>query len=100
MSLASGTPEFHWKANVTGIDIAAAAAFAGNPNTASGRLAGRIDLVGRGADAAAAIHNARGSARIDATDGVVTNLGLVRAVVAATSLDANAVAHNATGSRD
>jgi uncharacterized protein involved in outer membrane biogenesis len=100
MSLATGTPQFHWKANVTGIDIAAAAAFAGNPNTASGRLAGRIDLTGRGADAATAMRTARGTARIDATNGVVNNLGLVRAVVAATSLNAGAVARSATGSRD
>jgi uncharacterized protein involved in outer membrane biogenesis len=102
LAVAAGgaVPEFHWKAALSGVDIASAVAFAGNPNTASGKLSGRIDLTGRGADAATAIRTARGTARIEAANGVVNNLGLVRAVVAATTLNAASVAKTATGSRD
>jgi uncharacterized protein involved in outer membrane biogenesis len=100
VGLGAETPTFHWKAGLSGVDVAAAAAFAGSPNTISGRLAGMIDLAGSGSTADTAIKNARGTARVDITNGVVNDLGLVRAVVAATSLDANAVKQAATGSRD
>jgi uncharacterized protein involved in outer membrane biogenesis len=81
-----GEPSFQWNAALSGIDVAAATAYAGAPNTISGRLAGTIDLTGTGADAATAIKTVRGTARIDIVDGVVKNLGLVRNVVIATSM--------------
>jgi uncharacterized protein involved in outer membrane biogenesis len=99
VSMGSAVPSFRWKATLAGIDVAAATAFAGNPNTISGRLSGQIDLAGRGIDAATAIKTARGSARINVADGIVKDLGLIRSVIAATSLDANAV-KQASGSRD
>lgn len=100
LATAGSVPEFHWKASLAGIDIAKAAAFGGSPDTVSGKLDGRIDLAGRGTDAGTAIRLAHGTARIDATNGVVRNLGLIRAVVAATSLNAGAVAQTAMASRD
>jgi uncharacterized protein involved in outer membrane biogenesis len=100
ITLGGDVPAFRWNAAVTGIDMAAAAAYAGSPNAITGRLSGRIDLAGRGADATAAMKTARGTARIEIVDGVVTNLGVVRAVVAATSLNTNSMKQAASGSRD
>jgi uncharacterized protein involved in outer membrane biogenesis len=77
---------FRWTATVTGVDVAAATAFAGSPDTVSGRLSGKIDLSGSGADAATALRTARGTVRLDIVDGVVKKLGLVRSVVLATSM--------------
>jgi uncharacterized protein involved in outer membrane biogenesis len=90
MALAGSAPTFHWQARLSGIDVAAATAFAGRPDTISGRLTGNIDLKGRGADASTAIQSARGTARFEVADGVVRNLGLVRAIVIATSMRAGA----------
>lgn len=98
--LAGNAPAFRWKARVSGIDVAAAAAFAGNANTISGRLAATIDLAGSGADATGAMKTARGTVRLDITNGVINNLGLVRAVVAATSMNTDAVKQAAAGSHD
>jgi uncharacterized protein involved in outer membrane biogenesis len=84
-NLAGKVPTFRWNATLTGIDVAAATAFAGSPDVVSGRMSGKIDLTGSGADAATAIRTARGTARIDVVDGVVKKLGLVRGVVIATS---------------
>jgi uncharacterized protein involved in outer membrane biogenesis len=100
VSMGSSVPSFRWRAALAGIDVAAATAFAGTPNVVSGRLSGQIDLAGRGVDAATAIKTARGSARIAVANGIVKDLGLVRAVMAATSLDANAVKQAARESRD
>jgi len=93
-------PTFHWKAAIAGLDVNKAATFAGSPNTISGKLAATIDITGNGADAATALKSARGAARIDIVNGVINNLGLVRAVVAATTLDKAAVQHGASGSHD
>jgi uncharacterized protein involved in outer membrane biogenesis len=93
-------PKFEWQARLTNIDVAAAAVFAGTPNTISGRLSGQIDLKGEGIDAATAMKTVAGTLRADVVDGVVKNLGLIRAVVAATSLDAKTVMNAASGSRD
>jgi uncharacterized protein involved in outer membrane biogenesis len=79
------TPDFHLNASLSGIDAAAAAAFAGSPGTISGRLSGRLTVSGRGTDAPSVMRTARGTARLDIVDGVVRNLGLVRTVVVATS---------------
>jgi uncharacterized protein involved in outer membrane biogenesis len=93
-------PSFHWKAGIAGLDVDKAATFAGSPRTISGKLAATIDITGHGADAATALKTARGAARIDIANGVINNLGLVRAVVAATTLDKAAVQQAASGPRD
>jgi uncharacterized protein involved in outer membrane biogenesis len=90
-------PTFRWTATLSGVDVAAATAFAGNPDTVSGRLSGKIDLTGRGADAATAIKTARGSAWVEIVDGVVKKLGLVRNVVIATSMREGAAKQAASG---
>ena len=84
-NLSGKTPTFRWNAALSGIDVAAATAFAGRPGVVTGRMSGKIDLSGSGADAATAIKTARGTARIDVVDGIVKKLGLVRNVVIATS---------------
>ena len=95
-----GTAGFRLKAALAGIDMAAAAAFAGSPDTVSGRLAATVDLAGVGIDAASALSTAKGSARVDITDGVVKNLGLVRTIIIATSGRSDASPASAGGSRD
>jgi uncharacterized protein involved in outer membrane biogenesis len=97
LTLADKTPTFRWTAALTGIDVAAATAYAGSPGTVSGRLSGKIELRGQGADAASAIKTARGSARVDVTDGSVKNLGLVRTIVIATSGRSGATASAGSG---
>ena len=84
-NLSGKTPAFRWNAALSNIDVAAATAFAGTPGVVTGRLSGKIDLSGSGADAGTAIKTARGTARIDVVDGIVKKLGLVRNVVIATS---------------
>ena len=79
------TPDFHLNASLSGIDAAAAVAFAGSPGTISGRLSGRLTVSGRGTDAPSVMRTARGTARLDIVDGIVKNLGLVRTIVVATS---------------
>jgi uncharacterized protein involved in outer membrane biogenesis len=91
-------PQFEWTASLSGLDVAQAAAFAGKPNVISGRLKGSLDLSGRGADAATAMRTARGTARVEVTDGIIRNLGLVRSVVLATSSRSDAGA--GSGSSD
>jgi uncharacterized protein involved in outer membrane biogenesis len=79
-------PTFRWRARVQNVDVAAAAAFAGSPDTISGRLTARVDLIGAGDAAATAMKTVRGNARIEVTEGNVRHLGLVRSVGAATKL--------------
>jgi uncharacterized protein involved in outer membrane biogenesis len=93
-------PVFRWKAKLTGVDVAAATRFAGRPETISGKLSGRLDLVGRGVDSASAIRTARGTARVDITNGVIKGLGLVRTVIVATSMRADAQPTAGGESRD
>jgi uncharacterized protein involved in outer membrane biogenesis len=92
-------PDFRLKARLSGIDMAAATAFAGSPNTMTGHLAGDIDVAGRGLDAASVEKSAHGTLRMDITNGVVKNLGLIQAVVLATSMRAAAFSRGG-GSRD
>jgi uncharacterized protein involved in outer membrane biogenesis len=99
LSLAS-TPEFQLKAAISGIDVAAATAFAGSPNTITGRMSGRIDMNGRGIDAPSVTKTARGTMRVDITDGVIKNLGVIQTVVVATSGRADAKSPAGGGSRD
>ena len=95
-------PDFRLKARLTGIDVAAATKVAGNPNTLSGRLSGDIDVTGRGLDANSVARSARGTVRLDITNGVVKNLGLIQAVVLATSMRAGSLSQSSasSGSKD
>jgi uncharacterized protein involved in outer membrane biogenesis len=88
------------KAALAGIDMAAATAFVGSPDTLSGRLAATVDLAGVGTDAASALSTAKGSARVDITNGIVKNFGLVRTIIIATSGRSDASGASAGGSRD
>jgi uncharacterized protein involved in outer membrane biogenesis len=91
MALSLGqTPEFQLHAKLAGVDMAAATAFAGNPNTITGRLSGQIDVAGRGMDAPSVLKTTRGTARVAIADGIIKNLGLVQTVVIATSGRADA----------
>jgi uncharacterized protein involved in outer membrane biogenesis len=92
------TPAFRLSARLAGVDMAAATAFAGSPNVITGRLAGQLEMTGKGLDAPAVLKTARGTARIDITNGTVKNLGLIQNVVVATS--GRADAKSAGGSRD
>jgi len=94
------TPTFHLTADLAGIDVASATAFAGAPDTISGRLSGRIDLTGEGMEAGAVGRTTRGTVRVDIADGIVKRLGLVRAVVIATAMRANTNATAAIGETD
>lgn len=91
------TPSFGWKAAIENLDVAALTAFAGSPGLLTGRLSADIDLKGNGIDAASAMKTARGTARLSITNGVVTNLALVRSAVAATSLNPQATLAAAQG---
>lgn len=79
------TADFRLNAALSDIDLAAATKFAGSPDALTGRLSGTIDLSGRGIDAASALRTARGTGRVDITNGTVKGLGLVRTVIVATS---------------
>jgi len=93
-------PTFRWRANLSNLDVAAVMAFAGSPGTMTGRLSGRVDVTGTGAEPSKAIEGARGSARVDIKDGIVKNLGLVRTVVVATSMRSDAKPAPAGASND
>ncbi len=93
-------PNFRVNAALSGVDMAAATKFAGSPDTITGRLSGKLSLVGRGIDAASALNSARGTARVDITKGTVKNLGIVRTVVTSTSGRSGAPAKSASGPRD
>ena len=101
MVLALGdTPDFRLKASLAGVDMTDAMTFAGSPDTMTGKLSGRIDLAGRGADVAAITKSARGTVRVDIRDGTVKNLGLVQAVVLATSMRTDGKSPLSGGSKD
>lgn len=91
---------FRTQATVTGIDVAAATRFAGTPDVISGRMTGRLDCSGRMTGASDLLPTLRGTARVDVTNGVVRNLGLVRGVVLATSMRAGASGALGGTSRD
>ena len=86
MQLALGAvPAFQWRANVTGVDAGSLMAFAGSPDTITGKLGGSLALQGEGLQMEQALRTARGRARIDITDGTIAGLQLVRTIVTATS---------------
>lgn len=86
INLAVGKPpRFRWRAKVNGIDMPSLMTFAGSPNTISGTLGGSIELESSGLEMDKALRGARGSARIDITNGSIAGLSLLRTVVLATS---------------
>jgi len=93
-------PGFRLKARLSGIDVDAATTMAGSPNTITGRLSGDIDVSGRGLDASSAAKSARGTLHMDIANGVVKNLGLIQAVVLATSMRAGSLSQSTNGARD
>jgi len=80
-----GTPSYSLNASLKNVDVAKAMAFAGSQNTLTGRLDGSLAVSGRGSAADAVVRSARGTARMEVTNGTVAGLDLVRAVVLATS---------------
>jgi uncharacterized protein involved in outer membrane biogenesis len=84
------TPQFRMRAALANVDMAALTAFAGTPDALTGRLAGTLDVTSRGTSPDRIISDARGRARVDITHGTVKGLGLVRTVVIATSMRADA----------
>jgi uncharacterized protein involved in outer membrane biogenesis len=92
------TPNFRLGAALAGVDLAALTAFAGHPDLVTGRLAGRLDVNGRGTSADLVMRSTAGTARIDATDGTVKGLGLVRAVVLAGSMREGSLSEATSGS--
>jgi uncharacterized protein involved in outer membrane biogenesis len=79
------THDFRLNARLAGVDMAAATAFVGRPGTITGRLSGKLNLIGRGMNASSVMNATRGTAHVDIVDGVIKNLGLVRSVIVATS---------------
>jgi uncharacterized protein involved in outer membrane biogenesis len=79
-------PAFHLRASIADVDLGALTRFAGAADAITGRLAATMDVTGRGTTAADVIASVAGQARIDATNGTVRNLGLLRTVVVATSM--------------
>ena len=81
----SAMPDFKLNAALSGVDVAAATAFAGSPGTITGRLSGRLNLTGHGMEASSVLKAAHGTARVDIVNGAIENLGLIRTIVVATS---------------
>jgi len=92
-------PDFKLNARLAGVDMAAATAFAGSPDTITGRLSGTLNLTGRGMNTSSVMSATRGTARVDIVNGIVKNLGLIRSVVVATSGRADAAGAGG-GTRD
>jgi hypothetical protein len=87
LALTSGqTLRFGGSSTLSNIDVAAATRFGGSPDMVTGRLSGKLEFAGSGSDPSVVMKTTSGKARVDITDGVVRNLGLVSAVVTATSM--------------
>jgi uncharacterized protein involved in outer membrane biogenesis len=97
---ADAATTFRLRADVSNIDVAAMTAFAGSPGVISGRLSGRLEVAGHSPDPAGAMKSARGTARVDIQNGVVKRLGLVKTIVIATSMRADAKMPSADASSD
>ncbi|MGE3511064.1 MAG: AsmA family protein [Vicinamibacterales bacterium] len=93
------TLRFSGRSTLTNVDVAAATAFAGNPDTITGRLSGKLDFAGSGVDPSTVMKTVTGRARVDITNGVVKNLGLVKTVVTATSMRGGALNQVASEAR-
>jgi uncharacterized protein involved in outer membrane biogenesis len=85
------TPSFVVKGSAQNIDLPAVTRFAGTEaDPITGRLSADLELTGAGAEMTAAMRTMRGTARVSVRDGIVRNLGLVRAIVIATSMRGSA----------
>jgi AsmA protein len=91
LALDRGAMRFSGASTLSNIDMAAVTAFAGNPDIITGRMSGRMDVEGSGADLATVMRTVRGKARIDIADGIIKNLGLLNSVVVATSMRAGSL---------
>lgn len=105
LSLTSGRDglRFTGRSALSNVDVSVATAFAGSPNTITGRLGGRLEFDGRGSTPAAVLRSTTAKGRVDITNGTVKNLGLIHSVVVATSMRAGAVgeaASSASANRD
>jgi uncharacterized protein involved in outer membrane biogenesis len=78
-------PRFAWRGTLTDLDASRVMTFAQTPDTISGRLAGTLALEGEGLAMEQALRTARGTVRVDISDGAIASLGLVRTIVTATS---------------
>ncbi len=65
------------------LDVGAVAAFAGQPEAISGKLAGELHVSGSGSEPTAALAKATGNGALAITDGAIPDLHLVRAIVVA-----------------
>lgn len=83
-------PRFALRASLDGIDLSAFGAFAGIGDAITGHLKGTLDVSGRGVSADEVARSLEGQARLEASDGRVRNLGLLRSLVLATSMRADA----------
>jgi uncharacterized protein involved in outer membrane biogenesis len=82
----TGAPLFHLNVTLAGLDAAAVVAFAGSDGAITGRLAGSLNIEGRGTSVEDVISSARGPVRLDIENGTIDRLGLVRTLVLATSM--------------
>jgi uncharacterized protein involved in outer membrane biogenesis len=93
LALTSGaTTNFRLHAKLSDVDLKKVMAFAGEPGLMTGSLSGAIDATGRGTTAETVLRTSRGTAKVEATDGSVKGLGLVRALVLATSMRSESTA--------
>lgn len=90
------TLRFKGSSTLSNIDVALATKFGGSPDTITGRLSGKLDFAGSGDDPATVMKTVAGKARVDITNGIIRNLGLVNAVVTATSMRTGSLTQTAT----
>jgi len=91
---------FQMDASLSEIDMAAVMTFVGTPGAITGRLSGKVNLAGTGVDADSVLKSAKGTSRVDITNGTVKNLGLVRTIVIAGSGRSDASPQSSDVSRD
>lgn len=96
---AGNSTRFRLNASLANVDMAEVTKFGGSSDSITGRLSGKIEISGSGVEPAAMINSTRGTARIDITNGVIKHLGLVHAVITATSGRSGATAPS-SGSTD
>jgi uncharacterized protein involved in outer membrane biogenesis len=100
LGAAGSDATFAVRATVTGVDVARVFALGGGAPALTGRASGAVAITGRGTDLDTVLQSASGTATLDIQDGVVRNLGLLHALVIATSLKAGSLSALASGTRD
>jgi hypothetical protein len=76
-------PVLKLNGNVAGLDVTQVMKSSGSPGGLTGRLGGRISVVGIGADAQALMRTARGTIAATVSDGTMPHLDMVRTIVLA-----------------